>query len=186
MGLDFAFGGAQAAEHLLRLGHRRIGVIVHGSAPDRINHISRLKGFTAALVSAGVALAAADIYYGDSSIESGYAAAATLLTRATYPTAVFATNDLMAIGALNAAWDHGVRVPDQLTVVGFDNIVMSAHVRPALTTIGVPVHDLATEAMELLLRCVERHEQRSYHLSLRPSLFVRRSSDVPAAPGDQP
>ncbi len=185
VGLDFAYGGALAAHHLVEQGHRRIGVIVHGAGPGRINHISRLTGFRTALAAESVTLDDADVYYGDSTIESGYTAMTALLRTQRRPSGVFATNDLMAIGALNAAYDLGQRVPDDLAVVGFDNISMAAHVRPALTTVGVAPRALATEAMELLLRQVDgadRQGQRPYHLSLRPSLIVRRSSGGQSAP----
>jgi len=191
VGLDFAYGAALAARHLLRLGHHRIAAIVHGDAPDRVVHTARLRGFSTALAGVGVRLTDGDVCYGASSAESGYVAATALLTQRERPTAIFATNDLMALGALAAAYDQGVRVPDELAVIGFDNIAMGAYVRPALTTVGAPTRDLAIEAVEMLLRGVDGQEQRERHLSVRPSLIVRGSTTAPgrapswaARPGD--
>jgi DNA-binding LacI/PurR family transcriptional regulator len=113
------FGGACAAtRHLLELGHRRVGIISSTPRPYALEE--RLRGVRTALAHAGLALDEALIATGDFSIESGEAGAHRLLERADPPTAIFALNDRMALGAVRAAWARGISVPGQLSVIGFD------------------------------------------------------------------
>lgn len=174
--VDFRYGGELAARHLLDLGHRRCGVIVHWTESPNPSHTRRLDGFRATLEAAGAPLAAANIQHGDSTLESGYRAAAALLDVPTPPRAIFATNDLMALGALEAAIDRGLRVPDDLALIGFDDIVLGAHVRPTLTTIAIPKRDLAMQATELLLRYVDGASNDIAHLAVRPYVVARQTT----------
>ena len=179
--VDFRHGGELAALHLLDLGHRRCGVIVHGAGAHNPSHTRRLEGFQDACEDAGARISDGAVQYGDSSLESGYRAAELLMALPLPPTAIFASNDLMALGALEAAIDHGLRVPRDLSIVGFDDILLGAHVRPALTTIAIPKRELAMEATELLLRLVEGAEQSLRHLTVRPYLVARHSTAAPGA-----
>lgn len=177
--IDFGHAGVLAARHLLDLGHRRLGVV-----PELPFHQDRLDGFCRALAAAGIEMPGGYVRGGASTVESGYAAAAALLDLPERPTAIFATNDLMALGALEAAADAGLRVPDDLSVVGLDDIMLASHVRPALTTVAVPKQRLAAEATELLLRLIEHAEQTSTRRMLQPHLVIRRSTGrVPAPDG---
>jgi DNA-binding LacI/PurR family transcriptional regulator len=174
--IDFRHAGELAAQHLLELGHRTFAVIVE--APS---HILRLEGFRSTLTASGIALPKAYIQTGDSSMQSGYDATRTLLSRPERPTAIFATNDLMALGAVEAAIDHGLRVPEDLSVIGLDDIMLGRHVRPPLTTVAIPKQELARQAIELLLRYIDDPEAEPELLTVRPHLVIRRSTGRPGA-----
>lgn len=169
--VDFRRAGALAAEHLLELGHREIAIIV--SEPEQT---LRLEGFRAVLQAAGLPLPDEMIRQGHSTLESGYAAAQKFLTTPTRPTAIFATTDWMALGAMEAILDAGLRVPQDISIIGLDDIVVSAHIRPPLTTVAVPKFQLAKEATELLFGLI--HAEHPYPLArlIEPSLVVRQST----------
>jgi DNA-binding LacI/PurR family transcriptional regulator len=169
--IDFHHAGELVARHLLELGHHRTAVIVE--APS---HVLRLEGFRTALATSGVALPTEYVQYGDSTMQSGYQGAEALLALPIRPTAIFATNDLMALGAVEAALDQGLRVPGDLSVVGLDDIMLGAHVRPPLTTVAIPKQELAKEAIELLLRYIDGAESEPVALTVRPHLIVRHST----------
>lgn len=139
--------GARAAEHLLTLGHRRLGLI---TGPRRYRSaIERSEGFQAALAAAGVA--PATVAEGGYTFETGVTAAEALLTGTDRPTAVFACNDEMAAGACSVAHRRGLRIPDDLSVVGYDDSDLACQLWPALTTLHLPVRDLGRQAAERLL-----------------------------------
>lgn len=168
-------GGKQALQHLLALGHRRIGFIANASYLETAR--SRWLGALDALTEAGQVPMPELIYsQGDFSPQSGYAGAQYLLEQPDPPTAVFALNDLMAYGVLNYAATHGIPVPEQLSVVGFDDIVMSAYTVPSLTTIAQPKIELGRVVSELLLRRIEGDTQPPVYLSLPTQLIVRQST----------
>lgn len=169
--IDFHHAGELVARHLLELGHHRTAVIVE--APS---HVLRLEGFRTALATSGVALPTEYVQYGDSTMQSGYQGAEALLALPIRPTAIFATNDLMALGAVEAALDQGLRVPGDLSVAGLDDIMLGAHVRPPLTTVAIPKQELAKQAIELLLRYIDGAESEPVALTVRPHLVVRHST----------
>lgn len=144
---------AEVAEHLLALGHRRIGVI--NSEPRPGSFDERLRGFQAALHRHRQSLDPALLVFGDMSIESGQRAAAQLLAQPNPPTAICALNDRMALGALQYAQEHGLRVPDDLSIVGFDDINAAALSHPPLTTVRLPSYREGQEAVQLLFRLME-------------------------------
>ncbi len=178
--VDFRHGGELAARHLLDLGHRRVAVVVQETAAGTHSpsHTCRLDGFRAALAAGAVALRDDEVCFGDGTLESGYRAAQALIARPGRPTALFVTNDIMALGATEAALDAGLRVPGDLSVIGFDDIALGAHVRPTLTTIAIPKQELATKAMGILLRCIEGDAMPT-RLTLLPHLVERRSTAAP-------
>ena len=169
--IDFHHAGELVARHLLELGHHRTAVIVE--APS---HVLRLEGFRTALATSGVALPTEYVQYGDSTMQSGYQGAEALLALPIRPTAIFATNDLMALGAVEAALDQGLRVPGDLSVAGLDDIMLGAHVRPPLTTVAIPKQELAKQAIELLLRYIDGVESEPVSLTVRPHLVIRHST----------
>lgn len=143
------YGGALAAtRHLLALGHRRVGAISSSPRPYALDE--RLRGMRAALGEAGLALDEALLATGDFSPESGEAAAHGLLSLPDPPSAIFAFNDRMASGVARAAWTRGLSVPDDLSIVGFDDIALASMLTPPLTTVRQPGYGLGQAAAALL------------------------------------
>jgi LacI family transcriptional regulator len=177
VGVDFVTGGRLVAEHLTALGHRRAGIVLQGPERDGTStgHRARLIGYQHALARAGCPLDDALIGFANSTIESGYKAALNLLDLAAPPTAVFATNDLMAAGVLEAAKARGLHVPGDLSVVGFDDIITAAHFGPPLTTVRIDKLALMTTATELLLAAIAGDTVTAPPL-FAPTLMVRAST----------
>jgi DNA-binding LacI/PurR family transcriptional regulator len=177
---DFFAAGRLAAEHLLGLGHRRIGIVIDGMAregvsAEEIHHPLRLAGFQETLAQSGYPLDQSLLEIGNSSLESGKKAAYHLLQQPMPPSAIFATNDLMALGVISAAWELGIPVPHQLSVVGFDDISLAAHYIPPLTTVVMRESAIAEKALNLLFRMIEG-EQVTSPPTLQPTLAVRGST----------
>jgi LacI family transcriptional regulator len=163
-------GGRQAVEHLVRLGHRRIGCVVSSPA-SRPASPGRLHGYQQGMAEAGLAQAVIVNHLKSetmSEVEAGYQAVREVLAQTKRPTALFLTNDLMAIGALRAAIDAGIQVPGDLAVVGFDDIALAQYTNPSLTTVRQPRHEMGTLAAALI---VQRSRDRA-----RP--WERRILDV--------
>ena len=169
--VDFYRAGQLAAEHLLALGHRKVAVIF-----DEPQQTLRVEGFASALQIAGITLPQEMKETGASTLESGYAAAKKLLQRPELPTAIFATTDWMAFGAIDAVLDAGLRVPEDISIIGLDDIMLSAHLRPPLTTIAVPKIQLAREATNLLFRQIDGVKDSAATPLVEPHLIVRQST----------
>lgn len=166
-------GARRMSEHLLSLGHRRIAII---TGPERnIDSQQRLAGHRQALAAASVAADPALEVRGAFTESSGYEAMRELLTRPSRPHAVFASNDHMAIGALCALQDAGLRVPDDIALVGFDDIPTARYLTPPLTTVRVDTCDLGSRAVQLLIRQGTVRPGRKHHEVLPTELVVRRS-----------
>jgi LacI family transcriptional regulator len=166
-------GGARAmTEFLLSLGHRRIALIAGPLA--RSAGQDRLDGYQAALQAAGMAVNPALIAEGEFTEESGYRAMHHLMPAS--PTAVFACNDLMALGAVRALADAGLRVPDHVSVAGFDNLMAAAASSPPLTTIEQPVVELGRSAAELLLQRIQAGDGPPPPSRMLPTRLVPRLS----------
>jgi len=170
-------GGFLAGQHLLALGHRDIGVIAGpgGLGPSA----RRLEGFKAALREAGIELSGDRLVRGDFRAASGRAGTDSWLGRRDLPTAVFAENDLMAIGALSAAHAAGLDVPGDISVVGFDGIAFGADVTPPLTTVSQSIEDMATAAIELLFDRLRDRDAAPRLVELPVALAVRGTSGPP-------
>jgi DNA-binding LacI/PurR family transcriptional regulator len=181
VGVDFCHAGRLAADHLLDLGHRRIGIVA-ASAYDSARIRIREAVCRDRLAERGAPMDPALWYGAQDSLETGYAAGRYLLTLAEPPSAVFASNDLMAIGVLTAARELGVCVPDQLSVIGFDDIAMSRYVSPSLTTLHIEKPELMARAVEVLLTLISGDTHPSA-ISIVPSLTIREST---APPGRAP
>lgn len=170
-------GGMAAARHLVGLGHRRIAVI---SGPeDMVSVRARLAGFRAGLDEAGIPHDPSLVIPGDYHIESGREATFRLLSRAEPPTAIFAGNDQQAFGVYEAARLRGVRIPDELSVVGYDDVPPAAWVGPPLTTVRQPLVEMAEEAARLALRLRARGSVAVQRLDLATELVVRGSTCAP-------
>jgi len=147
--IDNVGGATQAVQHVIDLGHKRIGLI---DGPEgSTTGVDRLMGYKNALAQSGYPIEESLMKQGDLTIRSGYLAARELLQGSDKPTAIFAVNDLMAFGAINAAKELGLHVPDDLSVVGCDNIPLSSYFEPPLTTVEIPMYDVGTAAMRMLI-----------------------------------
>jgi LacI family transcriptional regulator len=172
-----ASGAKQATEHLLGLGHRRIGAIAGGEGWYATEE--RLLGFRAALAGASILLDPELVRYSDWQMPSGETAALEILSHPNPPTAIFAFNDNVAIGALNAARRLGLRVPDDLSVVGFDDTFQSRIVWPQLTTVRQPLQELGRTGVSLLMRLLEGQRVEALRMELSTTLVVRGSTAPP-------
>jgi LacI family repressor for deo operon, udp, cdd, tsx, nupC, and nupG len=172
--IDHEAAAQEAVGHLLGLGHKRIAHIA-GPAGNILT-AQRLKGFRAALAHAGIVADETLIAFGDYSFASGEAAMAELLAAAPRPSAVFCSNDEMAIGAVKAARAHGLHVPRDLAVVGFDDIPFAAAFDPPLTTIRQPRRAIGRAAAALLLDQLKHKTARRHGTRIPHELVVRESS----------
>jgi LacI family transcriptional regulator, xylobiose transport system transcriptional regulator len=172
-------GGLAATRHLIDCGHRRIAIIT--GPRDMLCAVARLDGFRSAMSMAGLEVDPGFVMYGDFHVEEGYARAMELLDRPDRPTAIFAGSDLQALGVLQAARVQGLRVPEDLSVVGYDDVAMAQWASPALTTIHQPLRQMAEEAGQMLLR-LRTGEAVLTRLELATSLVVRNSTAAPPEP----
>ncbi|MBX3062216.1 MAG: LacI family DNA-binding transcriptional regulator [Anaerolineae bacterium] len=173
-------GARQATEHLVQLGHRRIGFI---NGPDHF-YISkeRLLGYRAGLASASTPFDSALVLRGDWGLESGYEATRHLLNLAKRPTAIFAGNDMMAIGAIYAIEEAGLRVPHDIAIVGYDDRPIATVIRPKLTTFTLPCYEMGCEAGKLLLSQIEGGLATTPELILQGQMIVRESCGAHLTP----
>jgi DNA-binding LacI/PurR family transcriptional regulator len=179
--VDEVTGGRLATEHLLGLGHRRIAII-HGPVV-RSTGAERLQGYLDALRAAGLQPDPALIREGNFKQESGRELARQLLALTPRPTALFCTNNLMTVGALQTLGEQGVRMPADLSLIGYDDMEWWTLTHPPLTTVGQPVYELGREAMRLLLAQIAAPgRRRPQRVALKPELLVRASCGPPPAP----
>ncbi|MFC9156462.1 LacI family DNA-binding transcriptional regulator [Streptomyces bauhiniae] len=171
-------GGLAATRHLIDLGHTRIGAI---GGPSRMMCArARLDGYRSALETAGLPADPALIREGDFHHESGHRLGLDLLGRPGRPTAVFAGNDLQALGLYEAARELGLRVPEDVSVVGFDDLPVARWVGPPLTTVRQPLTEMAEAAARLVLELGRGERERTAtRLELATSLVVRSSTAAP-------
>ena len=179
--IDNRRGGELAAEHLLELGHARLAVLQ--AAVDRPSIAERVQGFRMALEAHGVAFAPrANVIDCDSlTFESAHERMLGVLRTNRDLTALFCANDEMAAGAIRAAYESGLDVPGDLSVVGFDDIIMSRYTHPPLTTVGVDKEQLGRRAMSRLLDLVEGKDGKCRRETVPVALVVRRSTAKPRA-----
>ena len=170
-------GATKATRYLLGLGHRRIAAIT-GPAGWLASE-ERRRGYHAALVDAGVMPEAELEIESNFLLGGGVEAAAKLLDREDRPTAIFAFSDNLAIGALQAAHARELRVPEDLSIVGFDDTIEAAIVTPALTTVRQPLAEMGRMAVSLLTRLLENQRFEALHVELATRLVVRDSTAPP-------
>lgn len=170
-------GGLAAVRHLLELGHRRIGVI--GGPVAMLCSRARISGYSAALASAGVEVDPALIRNGNFHHVGGYQAARELFELSEPPTAIFAGSDEQAFGVAEAARVTGRHIPEDLSIVGFDDLPISRWVSPALTTVRQPLAEMGRTAAEMLLTMIERREPSGRQVELATELIVRSSTGPP-------
>jgi LacI family transcriptional regulator len=167
-------GGLAATGHLLGLGHRRIAYL-GGPALAACNQ-ARMHGYRAALEEVKVPILAARIRSGEFTFRTGLAGAASLLDLDEPPTAVFAGNDEIALGVIEAARARGMRVPEDLSVVGFDDTLIARTASPPLTTVRQPLREMGAVALRTALRLADGEKVESHHVELATELVVRAST----------
>jgi len=171
-------GGLAATRHLIECGHRRIGIIT--GPEDMMCSLARLDGYRSAMATAGLDVDPAHIAHGDFHVEGGFEQARAMLRRTDRPTAIFAGSDLQAIGVLEAASSLGLRTPEDLSVVGYDDVAVAKWSRPALTTVHQPLRKMAEAASEMLLR-LQAGVSTTTRMELATSLVIRKSTAPPPA-----
>ena len=170
-------GGLAATRHLLGLGHRRIGVI---GGPERmLCSRARLDGYRAAMDEAGVPVERDLIRYGNFHVHEGIVEGRALLQRPDPPTAIFAGNDLQAFGVYQAAREFRLHIPEDLSVVGFDDIPVAPWVGPPLTTVRQPLVQMAVAAAELVLSMAAGETPPAMRVELATELVIRESTAAP-------
>ncbi|WEG11844.1 LacI family DNA-binding transcriptional regulator [Pullulanibacillus sp. KACC 23026] len=171
--IDNVRSGQQATEHLIQLGHQRIA---HLTGPlEGLLSQGRLAGYKEALERHGIPYDQGLVQEGDFSFESGSELMKGWLESPDPPTALFAANDEMAIGAMKAAIEKGIDIPNNLAVVGFDNIQFSSIFEPMLTTVAQPFHDMGVQSMKLLLKQINQEEIEHPQIVLDSELIIRQS-----------
>jgi LacI family transcriptional regulator len=166
-------GAYRATEYLIKLGHTRIGFITGwmdlGCAMDR------LEGYLSALRTHHASDAPELVYEGTFFQPDGYAGASALLDLPNPPTAIFASNDIMALGAMDAVRSRGLRIPDDISIIGFDDIPQAAAVRPALTTVNQPLEKMGRVATQMLLDLLRQPDKEAGRIELPTELVIRDS-----------
>jgi DNA-binding LacI/PurR family transcriptional regulator len=171
--VDNVKGAYQATSHLIRLGHRRIGLI---GGPSRITTgRERQEGYEKALTEHGLELNQRLIKIGDFKQDSGYQRACELLEMADLPTAIFAANNLMTLGALNAIHEKGLNIPQDIAIVGFDDMPWAPSLDPPLTAVSQPTYELGCTAANLLLQRIADKGREIVEMKLEPCLIIRDS-----------
>ncbi|OGO35477.1 MAG: hypothetical protein A2Z03_00690 [Chloroflexi bacterium RBG_16_56_8] len=181
--VDNVLAGRLATEHLLNLGHRRIGFV---TGPVRtVNRQGRLEGYRKTLAEFGVAPdpdliweKALDKGFGDTEgVELGRSGAQELLSKPNRPTALIAINDMYAFGAYAGARDLGLRVPNDISIVGIDDGVLAQVVDPPLTTVRQPLCEMTQAAVDIVISRIEgKDDGPPHHLVMKPELIVRQST----------
>ena len=181
LNIDNAGGAIAMTRHLIALGHRGVAIVT--GAERNYDAAERLRGFRTAMDAAGLAPNAAWEVRGDFTEAAGYEAALALLARHPRPTAVFAANDSMAIGAMSAFRESGVGVPHDIAVAGFDDIPIARYMSPPLSSVHVPISQLGELAMEKLLRAVrDKNQHQRGQDRLSTTLVVRESCGAQRRP----
>lgn len=170
-------GAYQAARYLVSQGHQDIACIT-GHIDKQTTQL-RLEGVRDALAEAGLTLDKQRLLVGDYEIQSGYDAMRSLIDSKNLPTAVFAFDDVMALGAISAAWQAGLRIPEDISIVGYDDIEMARFSHPPLTTIRHPKAELGELAVELLVSRIRNKELSTEALTMQPELIIRQSVAAP-------
>lgn len=170
-------GGVIATEHLLSLGHRRIG---HAAGPADVDcSQARLAGYSSALRQTGIALDESLVTHSAFDYGSGRRSGSQLLDRSDPPTAIFAGNDEIALGLMEEARRRSIRIPEDLSVVGFDDTFLASRSAPQLTTVAQPLFEMGGIAVKTLTRLIGHESVESNHIELATRLIIRDSTTHP-------
>ena len=170
-------GGYNATEYLIKQGHKRIGFIT--GSMDLGCSQDRLKGYRSALRTHHIPEMPELVYEGDFNQPDGYAGASAFLELPIPPTAIFASNDVMAMGVMDAVRNRNLRIPDDISVVGFDNIPQSAMINPSLTTVQQPLEQMGRVATQMLLGVLKNPQKDVNRIELPTELIIRSSTSAP-------
>ena len=171
--IDNVAGSYKAISYLIKMGHRDIG-FVRGPAKS-ITSRERLNGYKKALKDNGIKTRELLIKNGNFTSKSGFEATKLLINQKTKPTAIFCANDQMAIGSIKALREEGYRIPEEMAVVGFDDIELAFYIRPSLTTVSIPKHKLGQAAMSGLLNILKGKGVEK-KVTLQTDLIIREST----------
>ncbi len=174
-------GGFTATEYLIKLGHQRIGFITGWM--DLGCALDRLEGYRSALRTYHIPDQPDLIYEGTFFQPDGFAGASKMLDLPEPPTAIFASNDVMAMGVMDAVRERGLRVPEDVSVIGFDDIPQASLIRPTLTTINQPLEKMGRVAAQMLLDLLHQPEKKAERIELPTQLVVRESCSAPRTNG---
>lgn len=171
-------GAYEAVRYLTALGHERIGILGAPVYSEPMNH--RVAGAKQALADAGLSLDP-DLLITDTlpHFDMGFTVGGELIDRRPRPTAIFALTDMMAIGVMHAAAKRGLRVPEDLSIIGFDNIPFASYIMPELTTVAQPIYRMGQATGEMLMRHIEQEDASIETITFETELVVRNSVQPP-------
>ncbi|MGM0880318.1 MAG: LacI family DNA-binding transcriptional regulator [Bacillota bacterium] len=170
--VDDYMGGYLASKHLHSLGHRKIGVV----GEDSISSDERIRGYKFALSEANIPIDNKLIVVGGATLQEAEQSAAVLLDSEERPSAIFGCNDILAIGVMQAAKARGIRIPEQLSVIGFDDTPLCSIVSPRLSSISLPVRELGKHVTDIIISKIEHSDTVKQRIRLLPELAVRDST----------
>lgn len=172
--IDNEYGLYISCEYLIKHGNKRIAFI---SGPEKIStSVERIEGYKMALAQYNIDYDENLIKYGNFTFESGYKAVRELHNEGIAFSAILAANDIMAIGAMKALKELGCKIPEDIEVIGFDNIEVSSMVEPALTTVQQPTYEMGRKAAEYLLMLIDGKPPKNKHIRLQPKLIYRSTT----------
>lgn len=167
-------GGLLATNYLLSLGHKRIAVIAEELSRGSSSY--RIQGYKEAMTKAGAKVMESNIISTKATVENGKTAAQQLLKKKGRPTAIFACNDLLAIGAMEAARKLEIKIPEELSIIGFDNTILAGIANPSLTSVSQPIKEMANQAMTVLVEEIEHGQSSKQRVFMLPELVIRNST----------
>ncbi len=170
---DYA-GGYSAAAYLAEGGHKRIAVLAESLTVSSSKE--RIRGYRQALGEAGIRYDSSLIYVSDFSVQGGKQMALQALAAHPRPSAIFACNDILAIGAMQAARELGIRIPQELSVVGFDNTILASMTDPPMSTVAQPIQQMGHQVVDLITQEINQEKKAKQRVVLLPELIVRGSS----------
>jgi LacI family transcriptional regulator len=176
--IDDLRGGRMGTQHLSSLGHRRIGLIRRH--PSSALSCERFTGYRQTLETAGITFDPSLVVECEAGQAAGYQAMQQLLALPKPPTAVFTHNDVLALGAMHAIWEAGLSIPDDISILGYDDTVGSAYLSPPLTTVRFPKAEMGRQAAHRILELVRNNQELPAHTAVLPvELVVRASTAAP-------